>query len=426
MAHIIQLFGNDVDVTQWMDKHPGGSKLLKIFKDRDATQQFTAIHKGGQAKAILSSLPQKPSKSISEYSEAEREFDEIIKKLEPELSKVSYPYEISKIVYTICMFICGYLICYQPDMKYVGLAMMCLGIYQAGWIGHDYSHRSILEKPSHNNHISDFLGFIVQGYTDIWWKSRHNTHHMTTNEINNDPDVRTEPVFHFYDKTLGKNGSNHIPMQNIFFIILLSILDAFWRYESIMILLKPSNKNHVFKNALGLCVHYSMLLSLLIWTEVTLLDLVMLSLCKGFMTASVVFANHYPEDRLPSDHKMGLFEQTLRTSRNTTGLFFAHHMYDIDVVDNKNTVRLKRSIGGTIRRYIRLFFNETVGYLSMQIEHHLVPTWPSGNLMLLRPYIKELARKHNLPYKETSIVYALYENIIKLNNVGLEQLKHVQ
>ena len=62
----------------------------------------------------------------------------------------------------------------------------------------------------------------------------------------------------------------------------------------------------------------------------------------------------------------------------------------------------------------------------MQIEHHCVPTWPSGNLMYLRPYIKELARKHNLPYKETSIVYALYENVIKLNNVGLEQLKRVQ
>ncbi len=43
---MVQLFGEDVDVTDWQNSHPGGRKLLKMFHRRDATQQFLAIHKG--------------------------------------------------------------------------------------------------------------------------------------------------------------------------------------------------------------------------------------------------------------------------------------------------------------------------------------------------------------------------------------------
>ena len=60
----IQLYGNDVDVSSWVGKHPGGGKLLKIFADRDATQQFEAIHKGNSAAAMLKTLPQKPAKKL--------------------------------------------------------------------------------------------------------------------------------------------------------------------------------------------------------------------------------------------------------------------------------------------------------------------------------------------------------------------------
>ena len=396
---IIKLFGNDVDVSQWIDRHPGGRKLLKIFEGRDGTQQFVAIHKGDSAMKMLRSLPQSPSKTKPKYNEVELEFNELIKSLEPTLSKVNITYEIMKVLYICGMIICGYLICFIiPDYKYLGLVMMCLSMYQAGWVGHDYSHRSVFKSPKYNNHMADFLGFI-QGYSDIWWKSRHNTHLMTTNEIGNDPDVKTEPVFHFFDSVItDKQSLKHIPYQNLFFLVILSLLDVFWRYESIVVCMKPMYHKYMSR----LILHYIFVLGLLVYTPVTCLDLCVLSLVRGFMTASIVFANHYPEDRLPYNHKKGLFEQTLYTSRNTTGLLF--HF------DNG------------IFRYL---FNETSGFLSMQIEHHLVPTWPSGNLMKLRPYIQALAKKHNIPYKETSVVSALYSNIMKLSDISIHQLKEI-
>jgi fatty acid desaturase len=397
MPTIVQLNGMDVDVSQWMDKHPGGRKLLKIFANRDATQQFNAIHKGDAAAKMLKSLPQTPSKKKPNYAAAEKEFNEIIEALKPTLSKVNVHYEALKLGYVWGVFFGGYYACFM-GYKMIGLIAMTLAMYQAGWIGHDYSHRSVFPSPKLNNYMSDALG-CIQGYSDVWWKARHNTHHMVTNELDNDPDIRTEPLFHFYDKTKSKLHK-HMPLQNVSFIFVLSLLDLFWRYESIVVCMKPAHRHLLSR----LAFHYALLAALVMFTDVTFLDLCVQSLVRGFMTASIVFANHYPEDRLPPDHTMGLFEQTLLTSRNTTGYFFHHPNYGI----------------------ARWLFNEASGYLSMQVEHHLAPTWPSGNLMKLRPHIQALAKKYDLPYRETSVVSALWDNIMKLSDVSIEQLRHVQ
>lgn len=389
MSAIIQLFGNDVDVSSWQDKHPGGRKLLKIFNNRDATQQFTAIHRGDSALKILKMLPQTPSLNCRKMSEAEIEFNTLIDKLRPELSKTRPIYESLKVIYVLSFFTFGYVLCFG-NHKYIGLAMICLSMYQAGWVAHDYSHRSIMHSPSQNNQVSAVLAWI-QGYSDVWWKLRHNTHHMATNEIGNDPDIRTEPVLHFFDKSCDPRTRAHIPAQHLLFTFLLSLLDIFWRYESVVVLLKEK-KARGWGHIVRLGAHYLLFALLLLRSEVTCLDLLSLSLVRGFMTAIVVFANHYPEDRLPGKHQMGLFEQTLNTTRNTTGFFTPNS-------------------GDSIFRFI---FNEATGYLAMQVEHHLVPTWPSGNLMALRPHVIELAKKHNLPYVETSLAQAWWDNITKL------------
>jgi fatty acid desaturase len=276
---VVKLFGHDVDTSEWENRHPGGKKLLRIFENRDATQQFLAIHKGDVARQMLKSLPQKAS-SPPNYNDAEKEFNELIVTLRPALSQVNYLYEGVKLLYVTSFFFGGYLLCFSSLSKYWGLCMMCLAMYQAGWVGHDYSHRSILRDAKSNNAVADFLGCFVQGYTDGWWKARHNTHHMTTNEIGNDPDVKTEPVFHFYDRTKSPSRT-HMPLQHIFFTVLLSLLDIFWRYESIQHLMKkdPSGKNTFV--AARLSVHYLMLGSLLLFSPVTISDLCLLSLTGG-------------------------------------------------------------------------------------------------------------------------------------------------
>merc|ERR1719231_1244894 len=40
----VYLFGKVVDVTKFSRVHPGGTKALKIFRNRDATEQFIMYH----------------------------------------------------------------------------------------------------------------------------------------------------------------------------------------------------------------------------------------------------------------------------------------------------------------------------------------------------------------------------------------------
>lgn len=389
---IIHLFGDAVDVTAFEASHPGGRKLLKIFENRDASQQFSAIHKGTQAKNILKSMPKTPIVKV-EKEKVEQEYDMLVVDIKSRLDDIVPLYECMKLGYILLFSTTGYLLCFHKR-KYLGLLLLCLSMYQSGWVGHDYSHRSIFRNPKLNNAMAELLGFI-QGYQDLWWKARHNTHHMVTNELGNDPDVRTEPVFHYFDPTPSKFKA-HVPLQHLLFVPLLSLLDIFWRYESIAFLIKsPSQYFWYFAR---LALHYLLLASLVVFTDVSVFDLVGLSLVRGFMTASVVFANHYPEPRLPKKPSMGFFEQTLRTTRNTTGLF-AH-----------NEAGLSRSL-----------FNESTGYLSMQIEHHLFPTLPSSRLMEVRPFVRALARAHNIPYLESSLLDALSANIRKLSSKSVRE-----
>lgn len=36
----VHIHGKSIDCRKWSRHHPGGSKALRIFKDRDATEQF--------------------------------------------------------------------------------------------------------------------------------------------------------------------------------------------------------------------------------------------------------------------------------------------------------------------------------------------------------------------------------------------------
>ncbi|KAF4713542.1 hypothetical protein FOZ63_003058, partial [Perkinsus olseni] len=51
---VIKLFGKWVDVTYWLKEHPGGSKVLRAFNNKDATDAVMAMHSEEAIKRILS------------------------------------------------------------------------------------------------------------------------------------------------------------------------------------------------------------------------------------------------------------------------------------------------------------------------------------------------------------------------------------
>jgi len=62
----IILYGKKVDVTRWAVSHPGGRAILETFHNRDATEQFEAMHSHEAKLQLLNTfLPKSPILSLS-------------------------------------------------------------------------------------------------------------------------------------------------------------------------------------------------------------------------------------------------------------------------------------------------------------------------------------------------------------------------
>jgi len=386
--HEVILYGKRVDVTNFLKKHPGGSKVLRIFRDRDATEQFEAYH-SDRAHRWLKALPKRDVKK-GDYlvydTPMAKDFQKMINMFkEKGFYKADLVEEIMKVFLVFGPYIGGHYLLFNGSPLAAAFSMG-FGLYYGGWVAHDYLHHAVFRGGPNkdettgdvvpwNNAMGYVIGFI-QGYEVDWWRARHNTHHVVTNEHGNDPDIKTAPVLVYVrNSPTIANGLNFIQRwQQYYYLPVMCILDYYWRLESIAYVLMRMPR--YWKQFAVLALHYA-------WVAYAFYGnykyLAIMSLWRGFLTGTIVFSTHYGEDILDGgDHKMTLVEQTSKTSRNITGGYIA---------------------------------NLLTGFLSLQTEHHLFPMMPTANLAKARPYVMEFFKKHGLEYREGNIFECIRMNI---------------
>ncbi len=392
--HEVIIDGKRVDVTAWYKRHPGGTKVLRIFKDRDATEQFNAYH-STYAHKVMKALPSRKALSNDKLV-METEIAKDFAKMDAEFRKKGYyqadwPEEILKLGLVFGPVIYGYYLLWNGQPM-LGSCLVGFGYYYSGWVSHDYLHHAVFKGGSNrdettrtavwwNNLVGSFLG-TVQGYEVAWWRARHNTHHVVTNEDGNDPDIRTAPVLTYIrgNATLAK-GLNWVQRwQEWYYLPVMCILDYYWRLESIMYIAMRMPK--YTRQALQLSLHYIFLA----WAfQGQYSYIAVMSLFRGFLTGVVVFSTHYGEDLLEKNPKMTLVRQTALTSRNITGGYLA---------------------------------NLLTGFISLQTEHHLFPMMPTGSLSKIQPAVRAFFKKHKLEYREGNIFECVWQNIRALRYEG--------
>jgi len=250
-------------------------------------------------------------------------------------------------------------------MNLVGAVLHAFGCQQAGWTGHDYSHHSIFKSVWWNHFYSNLCGF-VQGYSLYWWKARHNTHHVVCNEVRNDPDIKTSPLLTFFASQSNKLNSVQ-KLQYFYYLPLVSILDIYWKYESLDYVFSRLS-THWF--GAGLLVIY-WIMTYFLFAPLGFATFMLCCLIKGLFTGLVVFATHYSEERLEADPKLTFAEQSARTSRNITG--------------------------GLLMDYF-------TGCISRQISHHMFPMMPTSNLPKVDKHVRAFLSKHGIDFSESSLM----------------------
>lgn len=395
----IHFEGKKVDVQNWRRYHPGGSKVLKIFQDRDVTAQFHATH----SDEAIEMVRKRADKSKVEAPVPSKQ-DQLYVELLNSFKKRGYfncdvwvvMENILKNAVILLPYFYALYCVYNDQSPWIACFCNAWAMYYAGWVGHDYSHHQWGPNSSTADaNLCDMMsclhGAFIRGNGGLWWKRRHNTHHVVTNEIGNDPDIKTNPLLIFFEnhKLYWFNRYQHI-----YYVPLLSLLNFYWHIESWVVdLIHAIGRSNIreakiaMQDIFGL-VYFDVVF--VIWGMQQGFTYPMVSMwISGLGTALVVFATHYAEEHLPKDHDYSFIVQTAMTSRNIKGFF-----------------------GET------WFWNILTNNLSLQKEHHLFPRMPNVYLRTIVPEVRSLIESYGVEYSEDNIVQCAINAMTMLKRTG--------
>lgn len=406
MVLLIKYNDKEIDVEDWQFKHPGGTKIIKVFENRDATDAILCFHseealvKVNRMAGLDDDAHKQAVKSDSKYVATHAKLFQLAK--EKGYFKPVFLDEFVKFCVAMIPTFFGYYLLCQGNHLFYGALFLAFGWFQLGWYGHDYSHHQVLlSSTTRAGDVCNYFSILagsMRGTTNLWWKLRHNTHHSATNQIGRDPDIKVAPMLHFYqdfEPTIMSSA------QHFYYLPLLGLLHVYWYVESLQVTKKfLSSKNLPMRklaqiDTVGLALFTLAMLYLINPLAAGSLSrfggLLLAFYMSGFGTALVVFASHYGEEYI-SDTDISVFETTSRSTRNIKGFFG----FDDG-----------------------LLFHLT-GALSHQVEHHLFPMMPRSHIRKMTPHVKKAFADCGLPYSESNLldctllaINHLYNNMVR-------------
>merc|ERR1711908_68636 len=213
----VYLKGKVVDVTKFARTHPGGAKVFRIFQNRDATEQFEMYHSPVAHKKLdlmMKGARDAPKEAGVHTTPMGLDFQKLTKTLHAKgYFAPDYADEVFKLALTLLPGFLGARL-FSAGTQCLGSFLIAFSFYLSGWTSHDYLHHGVF-KGGHQKlvHFNNAIGYAIgtwQGYSVGWWRARHNTHHVCTNEIGNDPDIKTAPILVFVRNTRRSAGSSTI------------------------------------------------------------------------------------------------------------------------------------------------------------------------------------------------------------------------
>ncbi|CAD7941796.1 unnamed protein product [Amoebophrya sp. A120] len=444
---VIYYKGQPIRITEeWQRKHPGGVKVLRIFHLRDATDVMLAMH-SDQARRLIETMAKvsSPEPELAKIPHEPSLYEQLWETAQKRgLFRAQVGSEMWKAFYSFgFVFVGMYFVCASAGGAeprfFGGLLSMAFGWYQLGWLGHDWSHHTMLVKSTTQFcRVNDWMAWaltIVRPTSVLSWKLRHNTHHAVTNEIDNDPDIKLSPVLHFFeDFTPGLVTK----LQHLYFLPLVGLVPLlFWHVESwIASTHHWSSKNKVTRaharwDVLALLLHYACIVAPIFYccgcTLFTFAGLAGAYYLSGLASGVVVFASHYGEERLSvEDFETFLVKRTATSNCNSSTAHGLRKESNEEQVGEQEApqeeppaseflkirrIGLLEETARTVRN-IRSFSRTKVeedawfwltGGLNTQFEHHLFPLMPRCNLRQMTSLVKEVCGEHQIRFAEDNL-----------------------
>jgi len=312
----------------------------------------------------------------------------------------------SLVFVSLMLFACVYGVLYS---KSFGVHMVCGALLGFSWIqvaylGHDSGHYQMMSTRKWNKISGILIGNCVTGISIAWWKWTHNAHHIACNSLDYDPDLQHLPMlavsstlfnsitscFYGRELTFDPVSRFFVSYQHITFYPVMCVARVNLYLQTLLLLCSKRKIPDRAINIFGTLVFWTwfpLLVSCLpTWSE--RVCFVMVSFC---VTAS----------------------QHVQFCLN-------HFAGDVYVGPPKGTNWFEKQSAGTINISCSPKMDWFFGGLQFQIEHHLFPRLPRCQLRNISPIIRELCKKHNMPYRSLTFYEANVTTIRTLRAAALQ------
>ncbi|OWM64293.1 delta(8)-fatty-acid desaturase 2 [Punica granatum] len=403
----ISIQGKVYDVSDWGKIHPGGEGPLLTLAGQDVTDAFIAYHPGS-AWHYLDRMFTGYTLEDFEVSEVSKDYRRLMVEFSKSgiFEKKGHHVMYSFISVAVMLFAAVYGVL-RSDSTLVHLGCGCLlGLLWilSAYIGHDSGHSQVTPSPKTNKIVQLISGNCLTGISIAWWKWTHNQHHIACNSLDNDPDLQHIPVFAVSNRFFSSLTSRFYGRKLTFDSVARFLVSyQHWTFYPVMCFgrinlfiqtfLLLFSKRPVPDRALnffGLLVF---------WTWFPLL---------------VSCLPNWPE------RIMFVLASFVVTALQHIQFCLNHFSGDVYVGAPSGNDWCEKQTHGTIDISCSKWMDWLFGGLQFQLEHHLFPRLPRGQLRKIAPIARELCKKHNLPYRNPGFWEANVTTIKVLRSAALQ------
>jgi len=310
------------------------------------------------------------------------------------LERTPFRYALRTLV-TLAFFAAGWwsLVAFGASWwSLVSAAVLGLASTQVAFLGHDGGHQQVAATRAGNTAVGLIAGNLLTGLSIGWWVDKHNRHHANPNKEDHDPDIG-EGVLAF---TTAQAAQRSGPVaraitrnQAVLFFPLLILEGLNLHVASVSFLRKTSSRKFRRTEILFLTIHGVCYLGgvFAVLPPVQALAFIAVHQAVFGLYMGCSFApNHKGMPIIGASEKVDYLRRQVLTSRNVRGGWLV---------------------------------DQLLGGLNYQIEHHLFPNMPRGNLRRAQRLVREYCNAHRITYTETSLVSSYVIALRYLHSLGM-------
>lgn len=393
------IYDKSYDLTEFVDKHPGGKDiLLKTKNEKDLTPLFETYHAFSDKEKIKKMLDVYEIKKEENKDYKKYDFTNYNKllqiiKLAGFSNRISTKASLSYIIQNAFMLIAYCSLFYGAMFSTSSILYKCIFAFFAGLsyislgfnVMHDSSHYAVSINSNINNILSKLWNSWGLWNNSIWFYHHVLNHHSFTGENKLDPDLYHLQPFANKEKSSNKilhNNTNYIPYVLILF-------PGQYIGQSISYLLSIL-KSKIFHISMPTNNMYDIVDMLFMFSK-------LFCLYKGGMIPTICYfisLNFWYHINIIFDHDT--YETVIDNHYN------GNDWLKLQVCNSGNF--LNNNIIWT-----RLF-----GSINYQIEHHLFPNMSNVHYPTIAPIVKKFCEENNIIYINHTSLWGAYKSYLKM------------